>query len=564
VVRPMFGVESEYAVAGLAGREPMRRDDLVNRFVRAANRSLAHLPDMGSSAGMFLENGARFYIDCGLHPEMTTPECTTPWELARYIKAGERILQGLAEEVQAGAGAATEIMCFRCNVDYSGSGSTWGCHESYLHRANPASLPEQLIPHLVTRAIYTGAGGFNPLVNWPEFAVAPRLLHIQHAISSDSTGNRGIFHTKNESLSGDGYNRLHILCGESLCSETAIVLKTGATALVAAMAEEGLRPGAGLRLASPIEALHAVSTDVTCKQKLCLAGGGEATAIEIQRRLLHLAECHRGVLPPWTDAVCGLWRLTLDQLEGAPDSVSTVLDWAIKHKLFHHRAERRGIPMERFAFLGSIVRRLNAALAAVGVKSRGVRLSTLLAPGNPIPEEMAGSGSALAAEGLSWDHLDRFLSLRDEFYQIDTRFGQIGPRGIFAGMDRRGVLDHGVPAVDGVEAALRQPPAAGRARLRGEAIRRLSGQRPGACSWMSVSGPDGRTLDLSDPFADAEVWRDPPAPPAGEDAPPEMLLADSLDDAGRLHQMLDAMRRRYGRSRSRAQGPSATTEGPNR
>ena len=23
-------------------------------------------------------------------------------------------------------------MCFRCNVDYSGSQSTWGCHESYF------------------------------------------------------------------------------------------------------------------------------------------------------------------------------------------------------------------------------------------------------------------------------------------------------------------------------------------------------------------------------------------------------------------------------------------------
>ncbi len=63
----------------------------------------------------------------------------------------------------------------------------------------PVNLPEQLIPHLVTRVVYTGAGGFNPLLNWPEFCVAPRLMHIEHVISSDSTANRGIFHTKNES-----------------------------------------------------------------------------------------------------------------------------------------------------------------------------------------------------------------------------------------------------------------------------------------------------------------------------------------------------------------------------
>jgi proteasome accessory factor A len=562
MVRPMFGVESEYAIAGLGGKEPMRRDDLVNRFVRVAKRRLPHLPDMGSSAGMFLENGARYYIDCGLHPEMTTPECTTPWELARYIKAGERILEGLVQEVQAESGPATEVMCFRCNVDYSGSGSTWGCHESYLHRADPASLPEQLIPHLVTRGIYTGAGGFNPLVNWPEFAVAPRLLHIQHPISGDSTGNRGIFHTKNESLSGDGYNRLHILCGESLCSETAIVLKTGATALVAAMAEQGLRPGAGLRLESPIEALHVVALDPDCQRKLRLAGGGETTAIEVQRRLLHLAESHRDVLPAWTDAICALWRLTLDQLEGGPDSVSTVLDWAIKRKLFHHRAELRGIPMERFALLISVVRRLNVALANIGVKSRGVRLSALLANDSPIPEEMAHCGSLLEAQGLSWDDFDRFLALRDELYQIDTRFSQIGPRGIFTEMDRRGVLDHRVPAIDDVEAAMRQPPEVGRAKLRGEVVRRLSGQVPAGSSWMSVAGPDGRTLDLSDPFASTEVWADPPPP--DEDDGPELPLVGPYDDAGHLQQMLDAMRRRYARSRSRAEGSPAPTEGPNR
>src|ERR1017187_7503162 len=70
---------------------------------------------------MFLENGARFYIDCGFHPEMTTPECTTPWELARYVKAGERILERLAQDVWAEACGATEIMCFRCHVDYSGA-----------------------------------------------------------------------------------------------------------------------------------------------------------------------------------------------------------------------------------------------------------------------------------------------------------------------------------------------------------------------------------------------------------------------------------------------------------
>jgi proteasome accessory factor A len=567
MVRPMFGVESEYAIAGVRGVEPMRREDLVNRIMRAARRQLAHLPDTCAHSGIFLANGARFYVDCGLHPEMTTPECVTPFEVARYIKAGERILENLTREVQAETGAGAEIMCFRCNVDYSGSCSTWGSHESYRHHADPAGLPDQLIPHLVTRVVYAGAGGFNPLVSWPEFCVAPRLMHIQQTVSGDSTGNRGIFHTKNESLSGDGYHRLHIICGESLCSETAIVLKIGTTALVVAMAEEGLKPGAGLRLAAPLEALHAVASDIACKQKLRLVGGGEATAIEIQRRLLELAERNRAVLPPWAGAICALWRRTLYQLESGPDSAGLVLDWAIKRRLFHDRAARRGIPLGRFAFHNSIVQRLNAALASVGVNNREVRLSVITGPQSPIPEEAARAANLLAAEGLTWDDVERFLSLRDEFYQIDTRFGQIGPRGIFTALDRRGVLDHRVAAIDDVAAAMREPPSVGRAKLRGEAVRRLSGQSGAGCGWMGVYSPDGRTLDLSDPFAAAEAWSDPPAPADEGDATPDMPAEDLFGgDPGRLDRMLDAMgtRGRHGRTRTGAQGAPETTESPNR
>lgn len=602
----MFGVESEYAIAGMKGREPLNREDLVNRFVRTAQRRLAHLPD---TSGMFLENGARFYVDCGLHPEMTTPECTTPWELARYIKAGERILEGLAQAVQAETGAATEVMCFRCNVDYSGSRSTWGCHESYLHRANPASLPDQLIPHLVTRVIYTGAGGFHPMANLLQFCVAPRLMHIRQVISGASTNDRGIFHTKNEPLAGGGYNRLHILCGESLCSETAIVLKIGTTALVTAMAARGLRPGAELALASPLEALHTVASDVTCKQRLPLAAGGEATAIEIQRRLLQLAERHRRVLPPWADAICALWRRTLEQLEGAPDSVATVLDWAIKHRLFHDRAARLGIPEERFEFLNSLVLRLNAALAGAGVNAREFAVSAALGPSSIIPEQAAQVVAALAAKGLAADDLARFVGIRNEFYEIDTRFGQIGPRGIFTELDRCGVLDHKVPGIGGVEAAMREPPAVGRAILRGDAVRQLSGQERARCTWDAVVGPDGRTLNLSDPFANTASWNAAPAPPHCSHPPdisnqmeaardriarrayelwqergrplgsPEvdwfqavrefrenLPAAENipLGDSSFLSQMLSAVRRRHGRSRTGAQSPAEPTARPNR
>ncbi len=110
---------------------------------------------------------------------------------------------------------------------------------------------------------------------------------------------------------------------------------------------------------------------------------------------------------------------------------------------------------------------------------------------------------------------------------------------------------------------MRKPPAVGRARLRGETIRRLSGKANARCNWTAVFDPDGSTLDLRDPFATSEVWTLPSAPPPDiDDLPPDIPPDDSFGDPGRFRQMLDAMRRRYGRTRNaRTESPPQTTEG---
>src|SRR6185369_13461212 len=109
--------------------------------------------------------------------------------------------------------------------------------------------------------------------------------------------------------------------------------------------------GKGLTFDSPLDALQTVSSDPQCKQKLRLKDGSETTAIDVQRILLQMAERHENVLPSWAGEICALWRRVLDQLEGAPDSVATVLDWAIKYQLYRARAERSSFPFERWGFL---------------------------------------------------------------------------------------------------------------------------------------------------------------------------------------------------------------------
>ncbi len=114
---------------------------------------------------------------------------------------------------------------------------------------------------------------------------------------------RGIFHTKDESLSSEGYHRLHVLCGESLCSHLGAWLKVGTTALVVAMIDAGLRPGDGVRLKSPLSAMQTFASDPQCKATVLSARGKRLTAHMIQRHYLEQAEALRdGAKKGWDNA----------------------------------------------------------------------------------------------------------------------------------------------------------------------------------------------------------------------------------------------------------------------
>jgi hypothetical protein len=436
-----------------------------------------------------------------------------PWDAVRYVEAGHRTMLDLIGKLSAERLAEVETGCYRVNVDYSGAGSTWGCHESYLHRMEPELLPLHLIPHLVSRVVYTGAGGFDPFCRGLRFTLSPRAAHIERAISADSTSDRGIFHTKDEPLCA-GHHRLHVLCGESLCSHAAMFVKFGATSLVVAMAEAGLSPGEAVQLASPLAALRLVAADAECAAPLKLKGPSRMTAIQIQRHYLNLAELHVGdaFMPLWAPVVCKLWRQVLDLVEAGPAAAAKVLDWPAKLALFVGHASSRGLDWERLAFWNDAVDRMTEAMA---LPPQGGKFPLEQAIGieTPIPAVVYEIEARMRRKGFQWDELRQILALRAEFLEIDMRFGQLGPRGLFAALDGAGVLDHRVSGVDNIEHAMKNPPNSGRAKLRGAVVKRVAGDREGAwCGdWQRIFSPKyRRSLDLSDPFAQTEVWNDEP------------------------------------------------------
>lgn len=507
----LFGVEREYAVTALnAGGPVLDRASCVVRLSDLAKARLEHLRGMGG-IDLFLANGSRLYIDAGCHPELCTPECANPWDVVRYLEAGETILGNLAEELKNNSGMA-EVALFKCNVDYGGTGSTWGCHESYLHRADPRRLPTQIIPHLVSRVIYTGAGGFKVGTRGLEFTLSPRVAHLVQEVSDASTHDRGIFHTKNESLSLKGYSRLHVLCGESLCSQLAAWLQVGTTALVVAMIDAGLKPGNGLCLRSSLSALQTFAADPTCSATVPSAKGEHLTARMIQYHYLEQAEAHVGedFMPPWAGEVCRRWRETLDLLADAPQSTATRLDWAIKLALFREYAERNGVPWQSLPDWSYVCERLGMALDRTPYKGKSVVTELVLGPHSPIGPEVERLGLHLKTRGMKWDCFRPFLQLRPAMFEIDTRFGQLGVRGIFSQMDRQGVLDHAVSGVDNIEHAMCSPPALGRAKIRAEWVHRLAGSGGQyAATWdRIVDLQQQRQLNLDDPFAERGDWQE--------------------------------------------------------
>ncbi len=506
-----MGIETEYALSALSrsGRS-VGGMLLVDRFFQAARKELTNVCDL--AGGMFLQNGARFYIDSGLHPEFATPECSNPAETVSHVLAGEEILRGLAASLEGGRSGFREVRLFRTNVDYGGTGATWGCHESYLTRTTPSDLAQQIIPHLVSRIIYSGAGGFNPMSAGIDFSLSPRVAHLRQVVSGDSTHNRGIFHTKNESLARQGYSRLHILCGESLCSQLANYLKIGTTALVVAMIEAGLRPAEGVQLEFPLNAMRIFAADTRCSEAAALKTGKSATAIQIQRHYLMQAEEHlrRDFMPDWAGDLCLQWRGALDRLERDPASMNTTLDWALKHSLAADHIRRRGLPREALTQWNRVLTWLQWALASTPCRRKPLTAELVLGRESPLRDEVKTLTPYLGDVGLSWEGLESFLQLRQELFEIDMRFGQLGEKSLFAGLDRQGLLSHRIVHGCDVRASMDSPPAVGRARLRGKFVRRYA-RRKGffTCDWRGAWDMDGgRTLDLSDPFETEERWLD--------------------------------------------------------
>jgi proteasome accessory factor A len=447
--RRIFGLENEYGVTcTLRGQRRLSPDEVARYLFR-------RVVSWGRSSNVFLANGARLYLDVGSHPEYATPECDSIDDLVVHDKAGERILEQLLESAEQRLreeGIKGIIYLFKNNTD--SAGNSYGCHENYLtsRRDDFSHYAEVLIPFLVSRQIYAGAGKVLQTARGAMYCISQRAEHIWEGVSSATTRSRPIINTRDEPhADAERYRRLHVIVGDSNMSEYATFLKIGAAAIllrmleepdVAARADQAHRRGRlrDLTLENPIRAIREISHDVTCTRKVRLANGREASALEIQSEYLTraLRYAERRELSPLETQALQMWEHCLTQIEKDPLGLDRECDWVIKYKLLEAYREKHDLPLSH-------------------------------------PK----------------------VSLIDLQYHDVNR-----DRGLFYKMQERGLVERICDDHD-IDVAVDTPPQTTRARLRGEFIRRAKERkRDYTVDWVHLKLNDQaqRTVLCKDPF----------------------------------------------------------------
>jgi len=294
-------------------------------------------------ANVILTNGARYYVDHA-HPEYSTPECTNPRDLVIHDKAGERILElSIARATQA-MPPGQRVLVYKNNTD--NKGVSYGTHENYLvDRAVPfPRIVRDITPHFVSRQIYTGAGLLGGNDEIP-YQISQRADFFEVEVGLETTLKRPIVNTRDEPHADpEKYRRLHVIIGDANMSEVATYLKTGITAIVLMMIEDEAvtEPFA---LENPVQALRAISHDLSCRRTVRLKDGRAVRAVDIQWGYHEMASKYiaRHDVPAWAADVMTRWEETLSALEDDPRKLERQLDWVAKLSTLSSYRDKHGL-----------------------------------------------------------------------------------------------------------------------------------------------------------------------------------------------------------------------------
>jgi proteasome accessory factor A len=210
-----------------------------------------------------------------------------------------------------------------------------GWHENYS-ASGTCESPQLigLLPHLITRIIFGGGGGFR-LTGDPTFVLSPRadlVTRISHSYATPLLDSK--YSTKDD-------HRHHFLCGDPNFCATSIFLQAATTALVIRMCESG-EAFMGLQPDFPLDAIRAFSLDPELKTRRRVADGRSMTAIEIQRELLLAVKNSDAASVEWAEFTFRLWEGVLNDLEaGHRAALKDDIDWIAKYEYLNIAEEEQ-------------------------------------------------------------------------------------------------------------------------------------------------------------------------------------------------------------------------------
>jgi len=332
-----MGLETEYGVTCVVDGQRRLSPDEVARYL------FRKVVVWGRSSNVFLPNGGRLYLDVGSHPEYATAECDNLSDLIMQDQAGDRIVEELAvsAEIRLNAeGINGQIHLFKNNMD--AAGNSYGCHENFSvsRKKNFEEVTESIIPFLITRQIFCGAGKWISSSKGANFQISQRAEHMWESVSSATTRSRPIINTRDEPHADpEEYRRLHIIVGDSNMSETTTILKVATTELMLRAAELGLLSDK-FKIENPIKAIREISSDLKFGNSFRLASGREITALQMQKEMYQIVLSMPGLdeilEKPFYKYALDLWKRSLEALEsGDFTQVDMEIDWMIKRKFMN-------------------------------------------------------------------------------------------------------------------------------------------------------------------------------------------------------------------------------------
>ena len=355
----IFGLETEYGLLINKDRPDHSpswvahqiRDHLFHKQQRGILDLHHRGHDEPPGNGGFLTNAGRIYLDMG-HLEYASPECGSLTDLVASDRAGDQLIQQAIEAM----GLGDQVSLIKNNIDHE-TDATFGSHENYLvTRRFPFSRRGLglLVPFLITRQIFTGAGrigsadtpdGWIPveqlLIRRPglrnagdrpslPFQISQRADHIVNDFFEWVQQNRAIVNTRDEPLADPNqFRRIHLLLGDSNLAETATALKLGTTGLVLQLIEEGHAP-TGFDFEDPVETLKEISRDQDFTWLVALRSGKTISAIDIQEQFLDAARKRYRGQDEETDWVLDQWETVLTDLRSDYRKLVGRVDWASK------------------------------------------------------------------------------------------------------------------------------------------------------------------------------------------------------------------------------------------